>query len=464
MTKTTILVIDDEFAQREALGGHLRTHDHNVLLADSGRSGIELLQQHLVDLILTDFRMPDMDGMQVLTAARTINPDVEVIIITAYGSVEGAVDAMREGACHYLEKPVDLDELDEVVARALERRQLISENRMLKARLRETYRSDVGGATESGPGMDGIISRDPAMEEVLNMVARSAPSRASVLVRGESGTGKELVARAIHAASPRCDQPFVAVNCAALNENLIESELFGHEKGAFTGADQQRRGRFEQADGGTLFIDEVAEVPIEVQVKLLRVLQERTVERVGGNAPIKVDVRLISATHQNLDELVASGRFREDLYYRLNVVSIQVPPLRQRRRDVPLLVDHFLQRYGSENGKEIREVSREVMDLLMRHPYPGNVRELQNVVERAVVLARSDVITQADLPAEIRDLAGTAAVVDESASLPDQVEALARRAIDGALRQAQGVQSRAAEVLGITERNLRYKLKKYGFK
>ena len=213
-----------------------------------------------------------------------------------------------------------------------------------------------------------------------------------------------------------------------------------------------------------VFIDEVAEVPIEVQVKLLRGLQERTVERVGGNAPIKVDVRLISATHQNLDELVASGRFREDLYYRLNVVSIQVPPLRQRRRDVPLLVDHFLQRYGSENGKEIREVSREVMDLLMRHPYPGNVRELQNVVERAVVLARSDVITQADLPAEIRDLAGTAAVVDESASLPDQVEALERRAIDGALRQAQGVQSRAAEVLGITERNLRYKLKKYGFK
>ena len=464
MAETTILVIDDEFAQREALGGHLRNRGYNTLLADSGSAGIELLQQHLVDLILTDFRMPDMDGMQVLTAARTINPEVEVIIITAFGSVEGAVDAMREGACHYLEKPVDLAELDEVVERVLERRQLISENRMLKAQLRETYRANSGPGDNGSPRLEGIISRDPAMEEVLNMVARSAPSRASVLVRGESGTGKELVARAIHAASPRQERPFVAVNCAALNENLIESELFGHEKGAFTGADQQRHGRFEQADGGTLFIDEVAEVPPEVQVKLLRVLQERTIERVGGNAPTEVDVRLISATHQNLDELVASGRFREDLYYRLNVVSIEVPPLRQRRQDIPLLVDHFLQRYSSENGKEICEVSREVMDLLMRHPYPGNVRELQNVVERAVVMTRTDVITQSDLPAEIREMGGSPAAVDDSSSLPDQVEALERRAIENALNQVQGVQSRAAELLGITERNLRYKLKKYGFK
>ena len=412
MKETTILVVDDEFAQRDALGGHLRNRGYNTLLADSGSNGIEILQQHLVDLILTDFRMPDMDGMQVLTAARAINPEVEVVIITAYGSVEGAVDAMREGACHYLEKPVDLDELDEVVERVLERRQLISENRMLKAQLRETYRAK-DNSTDGQPRFDSIISGDPAMEEVLNMVARSAPSRASVLVRGESGTGKELVARAIHSASPRQARPFVAVNCAALNENLIESELFGHEKGSFTGADHQRQGRFEQADGGTLFIDEVAEVPVEVQVKLLRVLQERTIERVGGNSPREVDVRLISATHQNLDQLVAAGRFREDLYYRLNVVSIEVPPLRQRRQDIPILVDHFLQRYSTENGREILQVTREVMDLLMRHPYPGNVRELQNIVERAVVMSRSDVITQRDLPS-------SPAAVDDSSSLPDR--------------------------------------------
>ena len=452
MAEETILVIDDEQAQREALAGHLRKQGYEVLQAQAGGPGVELLQHHLVDLILTDFRMPDMDGMAVLNAARQINPAIEVIIITAYGTVEGAVDAMREGACHYLEKPIDLDELDRVVARALEHHHLISENRMLKAQLRERTR------------LEGIISVDPAMDEVLNTIARAAPSRATVLIRGESGTGKELVARAIHAASPRQDQPFVAFNCAALNENLIESELFGHEKGAFTGADQQRQGRFEQADGGTLFIDEVAEVPVEVQVKLLRVLQERTIERVGSNAPIEVDVRLISATHQDLEELARAGRFREDLFYRLNVVTMQLPPLRLRRQDIPVLADYFLKRYSAENGKDILEISKEAMDVLMRYDYPGNVRELQNMIERAVVMSRGDVVARGDLAAEVQE--GPVAVPADAAfaSLPDQVEALERRAIEQALEQARGVQSGAAEVLGITERNLRYKLKKYGFK
>jgi len=375
-----------------------------------------------------------------------------VVIITAYGSVDGAVEAIQGGACHYLEKPIDLDELDAVVGRALERHHLVSENRMLKAQLKE------------GARFEGIISVDPAMEEALNVVARAAPSRASVLIRGESGTGKELIARAVHAASPRADRPFVAVNCAALNENLIESELFGHEKGAFTGADAQRQGRFEQADGGTLFIDEVAEIPAEVQVKLLRVLQERTVERVGGNASIEVDVRLISATHQNVEELVRAGRFREDLFYRLNVVTLALPALRQRRQDIPVLVDFFLERYSAENGKQIGEVSREAMEALMRYDYPGNVRELQNMVERAVVMARGNSVTRADLPAELQPNQ-TPEVGDAAhATLPEQVEALERQAIEQAMTEAGGVQSRAAELLGITERNLRYKLKKYGFK
>ena len=458
MAEETILVIDDEPIQREVLAGHLKNRGHHVIVADSGRSGLETLQHHLVDLILTDFRMPDMDGQEVLVAARKTNPEVEVIIMAAYGTVDGAVDAMREGAYHYLEKPVDLDELGKVVDRALERHQLISENRLLKSQLRERARS-------GGPGgSDGIISIDPAMEEVLNTIARAAPNRATVLVHGESGTGKELVARAIHAASPRIDKPFVAVNCAALNENLIESELFGHEKGAYTGADQQRQGRFEQADGGTLFIDEVAEVPTEVQVKLLRVLQERTVERVGGNAPQQVDVRLISATHQDLVALVSEGRFREDLFYRLNVVSVQVPPLRERRQDIPLLIDHFLQRYSAENDKQIGELSKEAMDLMMRHPYPGNVRELQNMIERAVVMTRGKVISKIDLPNGVNDAEAESAEEDDSTSLPDQVAALERRAIEQALLSVDGVQSRAAQLLGITERNLRYKLKKYGFK
>jgi len=467
MAEETILVIDDEPIQREALAGHLNNRGHSVLVADSGRSGIETLQHHLVDLILTDFRMPDMDGQEVLVAARKINPEIEVIIMTAFGTVDGAVDAMREGAYHYLEKPVDLDELGKVVDRALERHLLISENRLLKSQLRERTRS---ASLDGFDGIfDGIVSIAPAMEDVLNTVARSAPSRATVLVRGESGTGKELVARAIHAASPRCDRPFVAVNCAALNVNLIESELFGHEKGAYTGADQQRQGRFEQADGGTLFIDEVAEVPTEVQVKLLRVLQERTVERVGGNVPKEVDVRLISATHQNLTALVSQGLFREDLFYRLNVVSVLVPPLRERRQDIPLLIDHFLQRYNAENGKQISELSKEAMDLMMRHRYPGNVRELQNMIERAVVMTRGSVISKIDLPSgaddtEIESAADGDQVSPNSGSLPDQVEALERRAIEQALDGADGIQSRAAKYLGITERNLRYKLKKYGLK
>ena len=452
MAGDTILVIDDEASQREAVGGYLRKRGFTVLQADNGRRGLEILQGQVVDLVITDLRMPELDGMGVLEAARQTNPDIGVVLVTAFGSVDGAVDAMQEGAFHYLEKPIDLDELDEIVDRALERSHLVSENELLRER--------IGGGAQFG----GIIARDPAMEEALNVVARAAPSRATVLVRGESGTGKELVARAVHDASPRADKPFVGVNCAALNKGLIESELFGHEKGAFTGATDRRVGRFEQANGGTLFIDELAEIPAEVQVKLLRVLQERKIERVGSGTEIEVDVRLIGATHRDLQGLVADGGFREDLFYRLNVVSVQLPPLRSRKRDIPVLVEHFLARYAEENAKTIEGVSKEAMDLLMRYVYPGNVRELQNIIERAVVMARGDVVTKNDLSLEGQEMQSAAESLPSGTTLSEQVEDLEKKAIAEALQQANGIQSRAADILGLTERNLRYKLKKYGLK
>ena len=452
MARETILVIDDEVAQREALAGYLDKQGFQVLTADSGKSGMELFRRQPADLILTDFRMPDLDGMGVLEQARQVNPEVEVVMVTAYGSVSGAVDAMQQGAFHYLEKPVDLDELDEVVERALERRHRTSENRTLQEHTTERVE------------FAGIVAADPGMETALNVAARAAASRATVLITGESGTGKELVAQAIHAASPRGTGPFVPVNCAALPENLLESELFGHEKGAFTGADRMRKGRFEQADKGTLFIDEVGEIPPAAQVKLLRVLQERTFERVGGNQSIQVDVRLVAATNRDLTAMAREGAFREDLFYRLNVVLVELPPLRRRRRDIPALLDHFLVRFVRENGKEIEGFSREAMERLMRYGYPGNVRELQNVVERAVVMARGELITTADLPIGAAEGGAESAAEREPGSLSEQVESLEREAIARALEQANGVQSRAAEILGLTERNLRYKLKKYGLK
>ncbi len=448
MAGETILIIDDEAAQREAVGGYLRKRGFAVLQAANGCEGLELLQDQVVDLIITDLRMPELDGMGVLAAAREINPAIGVVMATAFGTVDGAVDAMQEGAFYYLQKPIDLDVLDPIVDRALEQRHRISENEIL--------RQQIGKQVPFG----GIMGRSSAIEQALNTLARAAPSRATVLLCGESGTGKELMARAVHEASPRADHSFVAVNCAALNKGLIESELFGHEKGAFTGADVRRVGRFEQADGGTLFLDELAEIPLDVQVKLLRVLQERKIERVGSGVEIEVDVRLIGATNRELEKLVAQGAFREDLFYRLNVVAVELPPLRRRKDDIPLLVDHFLAHYAEENGKAVREISKEALDLLTRYAYPGNVRELQNIVEYAVVMARGPVVTRADLPTEVQK----AAPVQVANTLSAQVEALEKKAIAQALEQADGIQSRAADLLGLTERNLRYKLKKYGFR
>jgi two-component system NtrC family response regulator len=454
MAAYKILIIDDEPAQVQALAGFLKKKGYDIQSALNGRQGLQQIERQTIDLVITDFRLPDIDGVEVLKRVQAINPDIDVIMMTAFGSVESAVEAMRAGAVDYLMKPIDLDQLELVLARALEHKQLVSENRLLREQLAERFK------------FEQIISVSEAMEVALNIAGRAASSKATVLITGESGTGKELIARAIHQASPRKDAPFVAVNCAALAENLLESELFGHEKGAFTGADRLRKGRFELAEKGTLFIDEVGEMPLTTQVKLLRVLQEQTFERVGGTESIKVDIRIVAATNRNLEEMIEAGRFRDDLYYRLNVVRIHIPPLRQRKADIPLLVDYFLKKYATENKKNIVSVSREAMDQLMKYEYPGNVRELENIIEQAVVLSRNPIISVPDLPLTVRSSRSEAPSRDPfgQGTFVERVEAFERSLIDQAMEEAQGVQVKAAKILGITERHLRYKLQKYQMK
>jgi two-component system NtrC family response regulator len=394
--------------------------------------------------VLTDLRMPGRDGVALLAAVRAINPELPVIVMTAFGTVASAVDAMKRGAADYLTKPIDLDELELLVARTLERRALRCENQALREQLESRYR------------LKGLETSNSRMAEAINLAARAAASRATILIRGESGTGKEVLSRAIHYASPRHNGPLVAVNVAALPENLLESELFGHERGAFTGADRERRGRFELADGGTLFLDEIGDLPRGTQVKLLRVLQDHAFERVGGNRTLAVDVRVIAATHRDLEAMVKDGTFREDLYYRLNVVAIPIPPLRERREDILLLVDLFLRSFAGEG--QAREVSREAMDLLLRHDYPGNVRELENLIHRAVVLARGRVIATTDLPLHLGALATEA---EDPGTFTGRVAAFERGLIRDALAVSGGIQTRAARALGMSERHLRYKLQKY---
>lgn len=454
MSEHKILIIDDEPTQVQALAGFLKKKGFEIEKATAGLEGMKIVEKKNVDLIITDFKMPDIDGIEVLKQAKAINPEIDVIVMTAFGSIESATEAMRAGAIDYLTKPVDLDQLEILIHKALEHKQLVSENRLLREQLTEKFK------------FDQIISVSEVMEEVINVAGRTAPSKATVLITGESGTGKELIAKAIHFASPRKDKSFLAVNCAALAENLLESELFGHEKGAFTGADRQRKGRFEMANHGTLFIDEVGEIPLTTQVKLLRVLQEQAFERVGGSEPIKVDVRIVAATNRNLEELIEEGRFREDLYYRLNVVRINIPPLRKRKSDIPLLVDYFLKKYSAENNKKMDGISKEAMDLLMKYDYPGNVRELENIIEQSVVLGRGDVISVRDLPMTVKGIQLESKKFDPfgEGTFIERVGAFEKQLIDQALEQAEGIQTRAAKILGITERHLRYKLNKYGMK
>jgi len=444
-----ILVVDDEEAQRTVLAGFLRKRGFEVLASAGVDDALRLAASRTIDLVLTDLKMSGKTGVDLLNGIREINPEVPVVLMTAFGTVAGAVDAMKRGAADFLTKPIDLDQLEVLVGRTLERRALVFENRELRRQVESRYR------------LSGLETSNARMAEAINTAARAASSRATILVRGESGTGKELLARAIHYASPRGKNPLVAVNVAALPETLLESELFGHDRGAFTGADREHRGRFELADGGTLFLDEIGDLPRSTQVKLLRVLQEQAFERLGGSRTIRVDVRVIAATNRDLDAMVRSGEFREDLYYRLNVVSIDIPPLRDRREDIPLLVDAFLKRFTAESVSRATGVSREAMDLLLKHPYPGNVRELENLVHRAVVLARGPLITTADLPLHLQEMKSEE---PSAGSFVERVAEFERALIVEALDQASGVQTRAAKALGMSERHLRYKLQKYGIK
>ncbi|MFQ5848173.1 MAG: sigma-54-dependent transcriptional regulator [Candidatus Methylomirabilales bacterium] len=441
-----ILVVDDEPAQLELVSGFLAKRGYDVSLASNGEEALQRFKREPFDLVLTDQKMPGFSGRELTEAVRRAHPEVPVIVMTAYGTIETAVAAIQAGAVDYLTKPLNLDELLHRVQRIQERQRLLTENRELREALQERHR------------VEGIIGNSGRMQEVLSMVRRVAPSDATVLIRGESGTGKELIAKAIHYASPRAPGPLVRVNCAALPESLMESELFGHEKGAFTGAVAARKGRFELADGGSLFLDEIGDLPPHLQVKLLRVLQEREIERVGSSRPIAVNVRVLAATHRDLEALIHDGRFREDLFYRINVVTISVPPLEERREDLPPLIDHFLRTFATKNGKTIRGLTREAREALLRYDYPGNVRELENMIERAVVLTRDEVIDLSDLPLSLPEPGEHG----EEGGLTAAVEGLERRMIRDALAKAGGTQTRAAELLGISERVLRYKLKKYG--
>jgi len=454
MKNLNILVVEDGQSQREMLRDFLLKEGHAVAEAASGEEAVQSVTNRAFDLVLLDYKMPGMDGMQVLQEVKRLNPETDVVIITAYGTIETAVDAMKAGAVDYITKPLEFDELLLLIDRVAERRTLLRDNEILRRQLKD-----------QGVTTDSIIYGSQKMAALTSMAARVASSRATVLLQGESGTGKELLARLIHELSPRSTKAIITVNCGALPESLIESELFGHEKGAFTGATARRIGRFEEADGGTLFLDEIGELTMPVQVKLLRFLQEREFQRVGGNANIRADVRIISATNRDLEGMVKEGRFREDLFYRLNVVLMSIPPLRERREDIPVLIDHFLKRFASENGKDIRGISSEARDALMKYDYPGNVRELENILERAVVIARNEVLSLEDLPfRETRVTSHEETAEEGEGMLRGAMVSLEKQMIQDAMEKTGYHQTRAAEMLGLSERMLRYKLKKYGLK
>jgi two-component system, NtrC family, response regulator AtoC len=445
--KPTLLIVDDEKTTREGLRTALEER-YDVYIAEDAQAAMNLLESENFDVMLTDFRLPNEDGMKLIARAKSLSKPPVCILMTAYGSEELAVDAMKRGANDYIAKGrLQIDELEMRIARALKQQNLETENVSLRKQLDSKF------------GLEKIIGESPAMREIFEVVQQVAPTRATVLVTGESGTGKELIARAVHQLSPRAKQPFVAVHCAALAPTLLESELFGHEKGAFTGAHERRIGRFEQAQGGTLFLDEIGEIDATIQVKLLRFLGERTFERVGSNKTLTADVRLVAATNKNLEELVKAGKFREDLFFRLRVVEIELPPLRERPGDLPLLAQDFLREFARENGKAVNDFTADALQLLMNHTWPGNVRELRTAIEHAVVLCRGEKISARDLPASVRGSrpADAQFLQRNDLTVKDAEKELVKRA----LKETGGNRTRAAQKIGMSRRTFHRKLHEY---
>jgi len=444
MERASILIVEDEEAQRSLLSGLLKKEGYSVEEAGDGKTAIDKFREKTLDMALLDYKLPDTNGLELLKQFKEINPEVEVVMITAFGSIENAVDALKAGATEYLTKPIDLDDLLFKLKKIEEKRYLVLENMVLKETLRDRLKAEE------------FIYASDKMHNVASLIVRIAKTDSTCLIRGESGVGKEVVVNLIHELSERKDQPLVKVNCAAIPETLLESELFGYEKGAFTGAYQRKAGKFELANKGTIFLDEIGDIPLLLQSKLLRVIQGREIERLGGLHPIKVDVRIITATNKNIEEETKKGTFREDLFYRLNVVTIEIPPLRERKEDIPLLLDFFLKRFNDRHKKGLKGFTREARDLLIKYDYPGNVRELENVVERAVVLTRGEYISREDLPT-LSEGEGFPA----EGHIKDVVESMEKKMIMEALVKSDWVQTRAASIIGISERMLRYKIKKY---
>ncbi|MBW2368577.1 MAG: sigma-54-dependent Fis family transcriptional regulator [Deltaproteobacteria bacterium] len=448
--KPKILVVDDESAHRKMIETVLSSEGYEIHHAEDGLVAVEAVEQRFYDLILMDIHMSRMDGIEALKRIMEISPNIHIVIMTAYASIDTAVDALKSGAHDYLIKPLDIDEVKILVKKALHHRRVEQENRFLKERLDDHL------------NFQNIIGQSRPMRKLFETISLVAPSEATVLITGESGTGKELIANAIHENSLRSNQPFIKVNCAALPETLLESELFGHEKGAFTGAVARKQGRFQLADKASIFLDEIGEMSLTTQVKILRVLQEQEFEPVGGAQTLKVDIRVVAATNKDLAQEITAGRFREDLFYRLNVVTLHVPPLRKRREDIPSLADFFLKRYAEKNRRLIKGFSPRAMDLLMRHLWPGNVRELENVVERAVILAREDTITPAEFPGTIRDLDIDEEHTDIDLKPGRSLKDIERQMIIRTLEDTGGNRTHAAEILGISRRTIQLKLKEYG--
>lgn len=445
--KFTILIIDDEDNIRNGLATNFELEDYEVKTASNGQEGLDLIAKGDIDLVITDLRMDGISGEEVVKRVTTETPGIPVIVLTGHGSIDAAVEAMKSGAYDFLTKPLNLDQLNLIVKRALENRELSLQHKLLKEEI------------ESSACLEQMIGRSAEMQKVFSMIKKVAPAKASVLITGESGVGKELVANAIHNLSGRKDKAFIKVHCAALSESLLESELFGHEKGAYTGADSMQKGRFELAHGGTIFLDEIGEINQNVQIKILRVLQEKTFERVGGEKSISVDVRIVAATNKNLEEEVKAGRFREDLYYRLNVVHLKVPSLKERKDDLPLLIDSFIKKFAAENEKEIIGIDSKAKAALLKYDWPGNIRQLQNCIESSVVMSNGNQIKLEDLPLSVSEYTGQEAIsIPMGISLEDAEKII----IMQNLSANKGNKSKTADVLGIGRKTLHRKLNEYG--